>query len=279
MAVRRQLPYVASPHGGLDPYQRRHGRLRKRVSWLLWQREMLDRAALIHVTTQAEADLIADIAPQVPRRVVPCAVHTQEFAELPAREHFRNDQLNGYDGPLVLFFSRLTYKKGLDALVRAFAYARQDLECRLAIVGPDDEGLRPSLERLAGRLGIGADVHFCGPLYGDERLAALASAEVWALPSYTENFGIAVVEALAAGRAVVVSPAVNISADMAAADAGVIAEVSAPSFGGALLEVLTNETRRADLQAHARSFARRYDWRVVAPQLVDMYREAARADR
>jgi glycosyltransferase involved in cell wall biosynthesis len=78
---------------------------------------------------------------------------------------------------------------------------------------------------------------------------------------------------------VVVSPAVNISADMAAADAGVIAEVSAPSFGGALLEVLTNETRRADLQAHARSFARRYDWRVVAPQLVDMYREAARADR
>jgi glycosyltransferase involved in cell wall biosynthesis len=279
MAVTRHVPYVASPHGGLDPFQRRHGRLRKRVSWLLWQREMLERAALIHVTTQAESDLIADIAPQVPRSVVPCAVHTQEFAELPARERFRNGHLNGYDGPLVLFLSRLTYKKGLDALVRAFAYARRELECRLAIAGPDDEGLRPSLERLASTLGVGADVHFCGPLYGDERLAALASAEVWALPSYTENFGIAVVEALAAGRAVVISPAVNISADMAAAEAGLVADMSPQGFGGALVEVLTNDGCRAALQSQARSFAQRYDWRVVAPQLVEMYREAASADR
>jgi glycosyltransferase involved in cell wall biosynthesis len=277
MAATRGLPYIASPHGGLDPFQRSHGRLRKRASWLLWQRQMLDGAALIHVTTKAEGDLMADIAPHVPRRVIPCGVHTGEFAKLPAGAQFRDRHLAGYNGPLILFLSRLTYKKGLDALVRGFAHTRRELESRLAIVGPDDEGLQPALERLANRLGVREDVCFTGPLYGEDRLGALASADVWALPSYTENFGIAVVEALAAGCAVVVSPAVNLAQDIHAAEAGLVADVSPHRFGGALLEVLTNDSGRARLQANARSFARRYDWRVVAPQLVEMYREAARA--
>jgi glycosyltransferase involved in cell wall biosynthesis len=277
-AQERRIPYVVSPHGSLDPYLRRHGRVRKRLASLLWQQNMLDNAVMLHVTTRAEEELIADIAPHVPRRVVPCGIHAHQFTELPPREQFRDRYLAGYDGPLIMFLSRLTYKKGLDALVRAFAHARRELECRLAVVGPDDEGLQPSLARLAEELGVGREVVFAGPVYREGRLAALASCDVWALSSYTENFGIAVVEAMAAGCAVAVSSSVNLAPEIAAANAGVVAGLSPDQFGEALLEILANDRRRAELQARARPFAERYDWRAVAPEMVEMYREAARVD-
>jgi glycosyltransferase involved in cell wall biosynthesis len=276
-ARRAGVPYVLSPHGSLDPYLREHGRGRKRLTTLLWQRDMLAGAALIHVTTNAEEQLIADVAPDVPRAVVPCGLYVEDFKRLPPRPAFRRRHLDGYDGPVIVFLGRLTYKKGLDALVRAFARVRTALECRLVIAGPDDEQLQPSLQRLAGELGVRREVCFTGPVYGDERLAVLSTADVWALSSYTENFGIAVAEAMAAGCAVVVSPQVNLASEIAQAGAGIVADVEADAFATAVLEVLTDQALRTRLQAAAPPFAARYDWTVVAPLLVEMYRAAARA--
>ena len=269
------VPYIVSPHGALDPFLRRHGRVRKGASMLLYQEELLRRAALIHVTTDAEAELIADVAPEVPRAVVPCGVYVEEFRDLPPGDEFRRKHLRGYDGRIIVFLGRITYKKGVDVLLRAFAHARRTCECRLVIVGPDDEGLRHGLQRLAEELGIGAQIDFVGPLYGEDRRAVLSSADVWALPSYTENFGIAVIEALAAGCAVCISPEVNVAADVAAADAGVVADLAPEAFGDALAALLADDARRARLRRAAREFAGRYDWSVVTPRLLDMYRRAA----
>jgi glycosyltransferase involved in cell wall biosynthesis len=276
-AIEGQVPYIVSLHGALSPYLRQHGRLRKGLSMLLWQRTMFDRATMIHVTTQAEADQSADVARGVPRTIVPCGLYVEDFQRLPPREQFRDSHLDGYEGPVILFLSRLAYTKGLDVLVRAFTRTRSELECRLVIAGPDDEGLTPSLQRIAAQLGVGDDVLFVGPLYGDQRLAALASADVWTLCSHTDSFGIAIVEALAAGRAVVVSRTINLAQEIAASGAAVVADADAHIFGEAILEVLTNDRRRAELQARAPSFAARYDWAVVAPQLVQMYRAAAQS--
>jgi glycosyltransferase involved in cell wall biosynthesis len=171
-ALKAGVPYVVSPHGGLDPYLREHGRARKRLTTRLWQQDMFDRAAMIHVTTTAEAEHVADIAPHVPRAIVPCGVYTDEFAVLPSREVFRQNHLGGYDGPVLMFLGRLTYKKGLDLLVRAFAALRREIDCRLAIVGPDDERLTPGLRRLGTELGVGDEVAFTGPLYGEDRQAS-----------------------------------------------------------------------------------------------------------
>jgi glycosyltransferase involved in cell wall biosynthesis len=274
-ALRRNVPYVVSPHGALDPYLRRRGRIRKWVSTALWQGEMLDNAALIHVTTEAERDSIADIAPHVPRAVVPCGLHVKEFAALPSRTQFRRHRLGGYDGPLILFLGRITQKKGLDVLLRAFAAVRRAQEARLAVIGPDDEGLLPSLRRLAAELGIAGDVQFIEPVYGEERLAALASADVWALSSHAENFGIAVAEAMAAGCAVVTSPGVDISAEIASEGAAVIADAAPKPFGEALLDVVSDDRLRMRLREAGRRFVPRYDWSVVAPQLRDMYRSVS----
>jgi glycosyltransferase involved in cell wall biosynthesis len=274
-ALDHGIPYVISPHGGLDPYLRQRGRTRKRISTALWQGEMLNRAALIHVTTQAEKQLIADVAPHVERAVVPCGLYVAEFASPPGRETFRRERLGGYDGPVVMFIGRITQKKGIDVLIRAFARVRRTIACRLVIIGPDDEGLLPKLRRNAANEGVVQDVDFLEPVYGEERLRALASADLWALTSHTENFGIAVVEAMAAGCAVVTTPGVNLAADIAAHGAGVIAPAAPEPFSEALLELLNDPVRRSHLQQKARAFATRYDWEVVAPRLFDMYQTAA----
>jgi glycosyltransferase involved in cell wall biosynthesis len=268
------VPYVVSTHGALDPYVRDHGRLRKRISMALYQDRLLRRAALIHVTTESEADFISGVAPEVPRAVVPCGVDVTQFQTLPAPAQFRREHLDSYDGPLVLFLGRITYKKGLDVLIRAFARARRAGPCRLVLAGPDDEGRVPELKRLVAELRLEHDVAFTGPLYGPARLGALASADVWALSSHAENFGIAVIEALAAGCAVLVSSRVSVAGELARAGAGVIAEPCPEAFGEALAGLLQDGSRRALLAGRGRSLAARYDWSVVGPQLLEMYRRA-----
>jgi glycosyltransferase involved in cell wall biosynthesis len=269
------VPYIVSPHGALDPYLRGHGRVRKQLSMSVYQQRLLSEAALIHVTTSAEAELMADVVPDVPRVVVPCGMYVDRFRTLPPPEQFRRGHLHGYGGPLVLFLGRLTYKKGVDVLIRAFAEAQRARESRLVVAGPDDEGLTPGLARLAQELGVEDRVVFTGPLYGEDRLAALSSADVWALSSHTENFGIAVIEAMAAGCAVCVSPAVNVSGDIAAAGAGIVADPTPAAFGEEIDGLLADESRRRELEAKAPGFAERYDWNRVAPALVAMYQRAA----
>jgi glycosyltransferase involved in cell wall biosynthesis len=274
VALEEGVPYIVSPHGGLDPFLRQRGRVRKGITTALWQQRMLSKARLIHVMTDAEERLIADIAPEVPRAVVPCGIYVDEFAKLPPGDLFRRTQLNGYGGPVILFLGRITQKKGVDVLIRAFSLVRQAQKCRLVIAGPDDEGLLPQLKQLVDELRLGAEVSFIDAIYGEKRLAALASADVWALSSHTENFGIAVIEASAAGRAVVISPGVNLSSQIGEAGVGLVADAEPNSFASALLRVLTDDACRQGLEQNSRAFAARYDWSVVAPQLLDMYRTA-----
>jgi glycosyltransferase involved in cell wall biosynthesis len=227
---------------------------------------------MLHVTTAEEERLTADIAPGVARAVVPYGIHWRRFQQLPPPEAFRRRYLGGWPGPVVLNLGRIAAKKGLDVLVRALADVP---DARLVLAGPDDEGLRPSLERLAASTGVSDRVTFTGMLHAEERLAALAVADVWALPSHTENFGIAVVEAMAAGRTVVVSPGVNIAPDVAAADAGVVAVAEPRAWAATLASLLADAERREQFGVRAREFARRYDWSEVAPRWKSMYEEAA----
>lgn len=280
-ARRNDVPYVVSPHGALDPALRGRGRARKALTSTLWQNRMLREAGVLHITTEEEGELIADVAPNVPRRVVPNGIWVDRLADPQADgERFRDRHLQGHSGKVILYFGRITFKKGIDILLRAFAQAAPE-GTRLAIVGPDDEGLGPQLEALATELGVASATVFTGPLYGRDRADALAAADVWALPSHTENFGIAVVEAMALGCACVVSPAVNLAPAISQAGAGVVAELDPQVFGSAMAELLADEPRRAAVSASAREFAQRYDWSRVAPQLAELYADllAGRMER
>lgn len=270
------VPYVVSPHGALDPWLRRRGRLRKRATDLLWQRAMLERASLLHFGAQDEARLAADVAPEVARLVVSNPVDVDAFDEPHGGDGFRARAGVPSDAPLVVFLGRLTAKKGLDLLARAFARAAAELpDAHLAIVGPDDEGVGARVARIARELGVADRVHLVGMLAGDARLGALDAADVWALASYSDASAVAVLEALAAGCAVLLSPAVNVAPEAEAAGAAAVAPLEADAFGSALAELLRDEPRRAELGRRARGYARTFDLDVVGRVLADAYTAVA----
>lgn len=278
-ARRYHIPYVVSPHGALDPFMRRRGRARKALTDVVWQRRMLRDATLLHITTQEEGALIADITPETPRHVVPVGIWAERFESQADAARFRARFLAGSDAQIVLFLGRITYKKGLDLLIRSFVHvARATPHTMLVLAGPDDENLRPRLEEIARIEGLADRVVFTGPLYRSDRADAFAAATVWALSSYSENFGIAVMEALAAGLPTIVSTEVNLAAAMRRSDAGVVAGPNPEEFGAALVCLLGDEHGRASLGERARAFAATYDWSVVAPQLEAMYRRALELD-
>ena len=275
-ASRAGVPHVISLHGSLDPWQRARRRPRKVLADRLWVRRMLESAAAIHVDTDDEARLASDVVPHVPRTVVAPGVDWEELQRLPSPTHFRERFLGGADGPLVLSVARIAENKGHDVLIRAFAsVVREVPEARLALIGPDDQGLQPQLVELAAAEGVREQVVFVGMASEEEKRSALAAASVWALPSLAEAFGIAAVEALAAGVPVVVSPNVNLAPELEASGAGVVAERTAEAFAAEILALLRDEARRRELTERGREFARRYDWRALAPQWVEAYERAA----
>jgi glycosyltransferase involved in cell wall biosynthesis len=277
-ARRHDIPYIVSPHSALDPYLRRRGRLRKGVAWRLWQGEQLRRAAMLHFSAKEEVALAEDIAPAVPRAVAPNGVRWSAYQTLPSGQAFRDSHLGGFRGPLVTFLGRITEKKGLDVLIDAFARAvRKAPDARLVIAGPDNEGTGPVLRQRVRAQNIEHRTAFVGMLRGEEKLAALAATDIWVLSSRSEGFPMAVVEALATGRACLLSPAVFLAAEAESEGAAVVCPPESESLAQTILELLRDRNRRQRLGDAAREFAKRYDWDLVSAEWEAMYRRAIRA--
>jgi glycosyltransferase involved in cell wall biosynthesis len=273
-ALRADVPYIVSFHGAMDPYLRKRGRFRKWLTDLVWQTDMLNQAAAIHVTSADEQTLTAEIAPSVPRVLAPNGIYWDRFQELPDGAEFRNVRLDGHDGPIVLSLGRIARKKAPERLVLALSEVlAHHPRALLVFAGPDDEGLGEGLRKLARALGVEASVRFVGMLYRDERLAALSAADVWALPSHTENFAVAAAEAMAAGLPVVLSPHVNIASDAAAAGAAIVTRDDATDLGEQLVRLLDDATLRQRLGDRAREHAKGYDWGRIGAELVRIYRD------
>lgn len=274
-AIRAGVPYIVTPHGSLDPWLARNSRFAKRVTNALWQRRMLANAAAIHFTTEEEADRAGDLAASTPHVVLPNGVDISRFSAPRPRGPFRTRYLDGFDGHVVLFLGRIAKKKGIDLLIRGFAAATSNRDARLVIAGPDDESLTQELAQLADRVGIRARVRFIGPVYGHQQLDALAAADVWALTSHTENFGNAVIEAMAAGCPVLVSTEVNLAPQIEEAQAGVVTQLSVDTIASSLRLLLDNSELRERLASSGRALAQTFNWSVIAPELVQMFNAVA----
>jgi len=192
-AISAGRPLVMSPHGCLDPVRLAHSAWKKRLAGC-FDRRYLRQADVIHATSEAERDWIEQYVGGHARiEVIPIGV------DLPALRETANPAERTRT---VLSLGRLHPLKGLDLLLEAWPIAMRalgpDARWELVIAGPDEQGTRAGLERQAQELGIG-NVQFAGPLYGAEKDRAYANADLFVLPSRSENFGIVVAEALAAG--------------------------------------------------------------------------------
>ncbi len=186
-------PHVASVRGMLEPWAWRHKAWKKRPVWWLWERRNLQTASLLHATSEQEAQSFRDRGLNTPIAVIPNGV------ELPGNGETGKQKA---ERKTLLFLSRIHPVKGLPLLLEAWAKVRPE-GWKLRIVGPDEGGHRAELGRQTVALGLGETVAFVGPLAGEAKEAAYREADLFVLPTHSENFGIAVAEAMAHGLPVI----------------------------------------------------------------------------
>jgi glycosyltransferase involved in cell wall biosynthesis len=271
-AVRSRLPYVVTPHGAFQPHLRANSRLAKAMTTFLWQGRMLDQAAALHYASDDEAQGAAVMGFRPPPVVIPFGLDVSAYRVLPDPTSFRARYVDGRHGPIVLSIGRLAARKAPDLLISAFAHVAGEMpEALLVLAGPDDEGIQRQLKQLAHGFGLDDRVVFTGMLAGADKLGALAAADVWALASPAESFGVAALEALAASRPVVVSPFGTLAKEIREAGAGVVCDRSATGFGRAIVRLLRDDDERARVSSRANEFAWRYDIARVAGRFAAFY--------
>lgn len=188
------VPLVVSPRGTLAPRAFQHGSPAKRWFWPLVQRPAISHAACFHATARHESEDIRRRGFRQPIAVVPNGV------TVPPRQERQN-------GPMrtLLYLGRLHPIKGIDRLLRAWAVvAPQFPDWQLRLVGPDNIGHQATLERLAADLAL-PRTEFVGPAFGETKWREHASADLYVLPTHSENFGMSVAEALASATPAIVT--------------------------------------------------------------------------
>lgn len=273
---RHRKPYLLRPHGTLDPYIRARRPGLKRALGLLFEDRVIRDAGALHWTAVEEGVLAAPATFGTRGVVVPNGLDLAEYATLPPAGAFRARHPELAGRRLVLFLSRLNFKKGLDLLIPAFArVAASRPDVHLVLAGPDD-GMEARARGWVADHAIGSRVSFVGQLAGAEKLAVFRDAACFALPSYSENFGIAVVEAMACGVPVLISDKVNIWREIVAARAGVVARTTIDDVATALGALLDEPEGARAMGAAGRAMAAaQYDWRKIAERLEAVYRALA----
>ncbi|HEU4889811.1 MAG TPA: glycosyltransferase [Thermoanaerobaculia bacterium] len=246
------VPYVISPRGMLVPELiRRKSRMVKTLWLQMLERRGFANAAAVHFTSALEGEEAKRVGLPLPKPfVVPNGIDVEPRPDVPR------------DDATLLFLGRVNWKKGLDRVISALPSLPG---VRFAIAGNDDEGLTPRLRELAQHQGVGDRVEFLGPVYGAAKNELLARATLFVLLSTSENFGNAVLEALAMETPVVLSRDVGLAEEVARAGAGIIGldDVAA---------LLHDAERRAEMGRKGRALVEsRFTWPRVAEEMERMY--------
>jgi glycosyltransferase involved in cell wall biosynthesis len=265
-------PTIIRPFGTLSRYTFEHRRAAlKRAYFGVLERDNLRSAAALHFTTTAERDEAEwhEIDFSARSFVVP-----PPFVTVPHETAIA--QPDSEEG-LVVFLSRLNPVKNVEALISAWPGVKARIPAaRLVIAGAGDADYGTRLKDDVALLGIGGSVTFPGFVSGKEKAALLSAASVFVLPSHHENFGIAVLEALAAGVPVVVSNNVQLAPFIASNELGIITSSESNDLSDALITALSDTSLRERVR-HAGPLAveREYSPQAIGPLLMSMYAAAA----
>ncbi len=268
------VPYLMRPHGTLDPFIYRRHRWRKRLMEFLFEHRNIRRAAAHACSPRRKNRNWRRLHTfETPGLVVPLGIDADEFAAMPEPGSFRRRHPEIGDKPIILFFGRINFKKGLDILAKAFgAVARRRQDVHLVIAGPDNEGWGARVRTWLDEEGVLGRTTFTGMLLGPDKLAVLRDASLFVLPSYSENFGLAVIEAMAAGLPVIISDQVNIWREVETGRAGRVIPCDATALADQILELLADPDAAAGMGQKGRALVQeRFQWPRIAPRLAEAY--------
>jgi glycosyltransferase involved in cell wall biosynthesis len=273
LARLRSVPYAVTPHGILGRWGLQARRsLAKRLSIALVERPALNHARFVHATSALEARELQAQGLRAPLEVIHLGI------DVPPQDHYppadREQVFPGQQGrTIVLFLGRFHPKKGLDLLLSALARAAvQQPDLILALAGDGDPSYVAWLRDEVCRLNIEDRVFWMGFLRSEEKHAALAHCDIFALPSYSESFGVSVAEAMLYAKPVLISDQVAIAEVIEAAKAGLVRPCSVESFADGLLQLARNPALRDALGLRAAQLAQEeFSMAVMADRLMHAY--------
>lgn len=259
-------PLVLSPRGTMLPWCLQHKRLKKKLGMMAYQRRILEEVALFHVTSEEEAESVRSAGLRQPMALIPNGTILPDLDSPPAPNGMA---LNGER--TALFLSRIHPKKGLLMLIEAWSRLRP-LGWKLRIVGPDENDYRNEIAAAIEREGLSDVVAMHGAVDHNEKWILYRAADLFVLPTHSENFGIVVSEALASGTPVVTTKGAP-WAELETRRCGWWTDVSVDGLAHALQEAtsLPKEELRIMGERGRRLIEERYSWQAIGRDMLAAY--------
>jgi|LSQX01.3.fsa_nt_gb glycosyltransferase involved in cell wall biosynthesis len=195
------IPYIISPRGTLEPWPLSQKRLKKRLSWLLYQKKDLMNASCIHATSEEEAKNIRSLGITTPIAIIPNGINVKNYPYLKTSAVVENKT--------ILFLSRISPKKGIETLINAWISIPEEYkkDWIIRIVGEGDKGVNTSytakIKQIINDKNLTETVKVVGPKYGEDKINEYKNANLFVLPTYSENFGMVIAEAMVSGVPVI----------------------------------------------------------------------------
>lgn len=274
-AQRAQIPYIIRPLGTLNRWGREHRRpFVKQLSLKYIEGPLVAKAAAIHYTCEQERIEAEETGISAPAAVVPLGLNLPSQPDPVMVEMLRSHYPQLRDRLVLLFLSRLHPKKGLELLLQAFAQVRQRVpQIVLIVAGTGEPEYEAELQGLASALQLQDSVIWIGFITGSTKSAILTIADLFILPSYSENFGIAVVEAMAMGLPVLISDQVGIHHEVTEANAGVVVSCHQEAVTPALEYIALDAELRQQMGANAKKLAKeKFSQQAMSRSLLELYR-------
>jgi len=273
-SILRGKNYIISPRGTLN-YEAINikSKSKKKFYYKLIAQHYLKRASAIHFTTEDEKENVLNhLKLNNKNFIVPNGIDIEEYKQLPRAGSFKKKYPLLMNSKYILFLGRINYKKGLDLLAKAFGELSSIYpDLYMVIAGPDNN-YQDELEIILRDLDVIEKVIFTGMLDGNKKIEAYVDADVFVLSSYSENFGMTVIEAMACGTPVVISNMVGIHREVKDNNAGIVTENKVDSLLVAIKSLLDNQELRKKYSENGKKFVKQYyDIDKVADSMISQY--------
>jgi glycosyltransferase involved in cell wall biosynthesis len=275
LAQQHRIPYIISPHGMCEPFELARKAWKKKIYFNLIEKRSFQEAAAIHAITEAERDHCNQLHPGKTIGVITHGISILPPLSSLLVDRYLPPEMSSVptEAPVLFFMGRLHPKKGLDLLIPAFAQVLQHHpSAYLVIAGPDPVGYKKVLIQLARSHHIQERVLFSGMLTGQCKQAMLQRADIFTLPSYSEGFSVAILEALAAAKPVVISKYCYFD-EVMSAQCGHVVDTDIPQLVHALNKLLDLDavTRSTIGLRGQRLIKQGFTWSTTAEKMIRLY--------
>lgn len=270
-AKKFKKPYIISPRGNLmvEPLKKKF--LKKKIYISLFEKNILKNASAIHFTTHLEKEEYFKTGLPIKKSIIISnGIDSESLDSKTAPDFFKNKFNIPKNKKIILSLGRLNWKKGFDTLIPAMAkVVKKRPESLLIIAGNDNDGYKKVIDNLITKQKLQKNVIYTGMVLGDDKIAAFKNSDIFVLPSYSENFGMAAAEALYFGLPSVLTKAVAISYDIKKANAGIVIDKNSDQLADAIIKIIDSPDLGRKFGENGKKLVKeRFSFKSIAEQFI-----------